>query len=137
MYRSNETVQRMIEWLEQNLSGEPGLLPLSKYVGYSPWYCSALFHQICGMTLRSYVAKRRLTMAALALRDENSRILDVALDSEFSGGHVPGLQGGLWVHSPGIPVKSPAAAAVSLQGRIPPLAVRGTKERDKAWRRRQ
>ncbi len=84
MYRSNETVQRMIEWLEQNLSGEPGLLPLSKYVGYSPWYCSALFHQICGMTLRSYVAKRRLTMAALALRDENSRILDVALDSGFS-----------------------------------------------------
>ena len=84
MYHSNETVQRMIEWLEQNLSGEPGLLPLSKYVGYSPWYCSALFHQICGMTLRSYVAKRRLTMAALALRDENSRILDVALDSGFS-----------------------------------------------------
>ena len=84
MYHSNETVQRMIEWLEQNLSGEPGLLPLSKYVGYSPWYCSALFHQISGMTLRSYVAKRRLTMAALALRDENSRILDVALDSGFS-----------------------------------------------------
>ena len=84
MYHSNETVQRMIEWLEQNLSGEPGLLPLSKHVGYSPWYCSALFHQICGVTLRSYVAKRRLTMAALALRDENSRILDVALDSGFS-----------------------------------------------------
>ena len=84
MYHSNETVQRMIEWLERNLSGEPGLLPLSKHVGYSPWYCSALFHQICGMTLRSYVAKRRLTMAALALRDENSRILDVALDSGFS-----------------------------------------------------
>ena len=84
MYHSNETVQRMIEWLEQNLSGEPGLLPLSKYVGYSPWYCSALFHQICGMTLRSYVAKRRLTMAALAIMDENYRILDVALDSGFS-----------------------------------------------------
>ena len=29
MYHSNETVQRMIEWLERNLSGVPGLLPLS------------------------------------------------------------------------------------------------------------
>ena len=57
MYQSNQTVQRMIEWLEQNLLEDPGLLPLTKYVGYSPWYCSALFHQVSGMTLRSYVAK--------------------------------------------------------------------------------
>ncbi len=84
MYQSNQTVQRMIEWLEQNLLEDPGLLPLTKYVGYSPWYCSALFHQVSGMTLRSYVAKRRLTLAAQALRDGDSRILDIALDSGFS-----------------------------------------------------
>ena len=72
MYQSNQTVQRMIEWLEQNL------------VGDSPWSRSALFHQVSGMTLRSYVAKRRLAMAAQALRDGDSRILDIALDSGFS-----------------------------------------------------
>ncbi len=84
MYNSNEAVQRMIDWLEQNLSGEAGLLQLSRHVGYSPWYCSALFHQVSGMTLKSYASRRRLAAAALALRDSGARILDIALDSGFS-----------------------------------------------------
>ena len=59
MYEQNEAVQKMIGWLEEHLEQseqKPVLWELSRAVGYSPWYCSALFHQICGMTLRSYVA---------------------------------------------------------------------------------
>lgn len=84
MYYCNEAVQRMIDWLEQNLTGDPSLLELSRHVGYSPWYCSAMFHGVCGVTLRSYVARRRLTEAALALRDGNARILDIAVETGFS-----------------------------------------------------
>lgn len=84
MYDSNEAVQRMIDWLEDNLREEPGLLELSRQVGYSPWYCSAMFHQVCGVTLKSYVARRRLALAAMAIRDSRRRILDIALDSGFS-----------------------------------------------------
>lgn len=84
MYHYNEAVQRMIDWLEDNLTGEPSLPELSRHVGYSPWYCSAMFHQVCGLTLRSYVARRRLAEAALALRDSDRRILDIAVETGFS-----------------------------------------------------
>lgn len=84
MYYCNEAVQRMIDWLEQNLTGDPSLPELSRHVGYSPWYCSAMFHGVCGVTLRSYVARRRLTQAALALRDSDRRILDIAVETGFS-----------------------------------------------------
>lgn len=85
MYRYNETVQKMVRWVESNLRGDPTLLELSKQVGYSPWYCSSMFHQVYGCTLRSYVARRRLTQAAIELRDSRRRILDIALDWGFSG----------------------------------------------------
>lgn len=84
MYNSNEAVQRMIDWLERNLTDDPCLEKLSQHVGYSPWYCSAMFHQVCGLTLRSYVARRRLALAALALRDGDGRILDIAVETGFS-----------------------------------------------------
>lgn len=84
MYHYNEAVQSMIDWLEDNLTGEPSLPELSRHMGYSPWYCSAMFHQVCGLTLKSYVARRRLALAALALRDGDRRILDIAVETGYS-----------------------------------------------------
>lgn len=84
MYQRNEAVQKMIDWIEANLREDPGLLKLSRAVGYSPWYCSTLFHEVCGITLKNYLARRRLTLAALALRDSDARILDIALETGFS-----------------------------------------------------
>lgn len=85
MYRYHEAVQKMLRWVEDNLRGEPTLLELSRQVGYSPWYCSSMFHQIYGCTLRSYVARKWLTQAAIELRDSQRRVLDIALDWGFSG----------------------------------------------------
>lgn len=84
MYHWNESVQRMVDWAETNLTGDPTLLKMSRQVGYSPWYCSTLFHRVCGHTLKSYVAKRRLTQAAIEVRTCRRRILDIALDWGFS-----------------------------------------------------
>lgn len=77
------TVQRMLDWLEEHLAEPSVLLALSAQIGYSPCYCSQLFHKGTGETLRRYVASRRLAVATLALRDTDRRILDVALDVGF------------------------------------------------------
>lgn len=75
----------MIRWTEQNLRDEGlSLLEMSRAVGYSPWYCSALFHRVCGCTLKSYAARRRLSQAALEVRSTSRRILDIAVDWGFS-----------------------------------------------------
>lgn len=84
MYEWNEAVQKMIYWIEERLSEQPNLLDMSKEIGYSPYYCSTKFHQIVGMTMRSYIAGRRLTRAAIDLRDTENRILDIAIQNGYS-----------------------------------------------------
>ena len=55
--RNVEAVQQMIDWMEENFENNPSLPALSQAVGYSPWYCSCMFHDIVGMTLKSYMTK--------------------------------------------------------------------------------
>lgn len=84
MYEWNETIQKMIDWIECNLAENPTLLEMSKQTGYSPYYCSSQFHRIVGSTLKSYIAGRRLCQAALDIRDTGERILDIAVKYGFS-----------------------------------------------------
>lgn len=84
MYEWNEYIQKMIDWIEEHISEESILQEMSNQIGYSPYYCSTRFHEIVGMTIRSYVAGRRLAKAALEIRDTNKRILDIALTYGYS-----------------------------------------------------
>lgn len=84
MFAWIETVQNMIDWVEAHLADNPTLMEMSAQIGYSPYYCSNRFHEITGMTFKSYVAGRRLALAALEIRDTNARLLDVALKYGFS-----------------------------------------------------
>ncbi len=84
LYQQQEAVQKMIDWIEQDLCRESFLLDMARAVGYSPYYCSALFHQVSGSTLKSYVARRRLCRAALELSGIRGRVLDIAVKYGFS-----------------------------------------------------
>lgn len=79
-----ESIQKMIDWIEENLTDSPTLLELSEQIGYSPYYCSTQFHQIVGRTMKSYVAGRRLAKATIEIRDSKVRILDIAVKYGFS-----------------------------------------------------
>lgn len=84
MQEWNEVVQCMIEWIEEHLDQTQILSKLSREVGYSPWYCSVMFHDVTGMTLKNYVAGRRLSLATVEIRDTKERILDVAIKYGYS-----------------------------------------------------
>lgn len=84
LFAWNETVQNMINWVEAHLADNPTLMEMSRQIGYSPYYCSSHFHEITGMTFKSYVAGRRLALAALEIRDTNARIFDIAVKYGFS-----------------------------------------------------
>lgn len=77
-------VQKMIDWIEEHIQENPTLLALSNHIGYSPYYCSSLFHKISGITFKNYLAGRRLCYAAIALRDTTDKIIDIALQHGFS-----------------------------------------------------
>ena len=84
LYEWNETIQKMIDWIEENICEKPSLIQMAEHIGYSPYYCSARFHEITGMTVKSYVSGRRLALAALALRDTDERIIDIAVRYGYS-----------------------------------------------------
>lgn len=84
MFEWNEATQKMIDWIEDNLTEDCSLQKISSQIGYSPFYCSTQFHQIVGMTIKSYISNRRLCKAALAIRDTNERIIDIAVKYGFS-----------------------------------------------------
>ncbi|MDD4125821.1 MAG: AraC family transcriptional regulator [Eubacteriales bacterium] len=84
MYEWIFAIQKMIDRIDDNAVNNPTLDEMSRVIGYSPYYCSMQFHRIAGMTLKSYIAKRRLCMATLAVRDTDRGITDIALEFGFS-----------------------------------------------------
>lgn len=84
MYEWNEAVQKMIDWIEAHLTEEPTLMEMSRQIDYSPSYCSMQFHRLCGVTMKAYVAGRKLARVAIDLRDTDERILDIAVKYGFS-----------------------------------------------------
>jgi len=84
LHEWNEAIQKMIDWIEANITENPTLIEMSQQIGYSPYYCSVQFHKICGMTIKNYVSGRRLALVAVALRDTDERIIDIAVKYGFS-----------------------------------------------------
>jgi AraC-like DNA-binding protein len=76
-------VQKMQEYIESHLLERITLKQLSDSVGYSPWHAARMFKENTGKAPFDYMRSVRLSKAALVLRDENPRIIDVALDFVF------------------------------------------------------
>lgn len=77
-------VQKMQNYIEAHILEPISLHDLAQASGYSPWYASRLFKEYTGKTPLAYIREVRLTKAALKLRQENARILDVALEFVFN-----------------------------------------------------
>lgn len=79
-----EAIERAMYWIEDNLTEEFTMFDLAGQAGYSPFYFSRLFRLITGITIKKYVADRRLRRAALEIRDTEKRIIDIAVKYGFS-----------------------------------------------------
>lgn len=84
MYEWIYAVQNLIDFIDDHAVDNPSLEEISNHIGYSPYYCSMQFHRVAGMSIKSYMAKRRLCMAALAIRDTDRKLIDIALEYGFS-----------------------------------------------------
>ena len=76
--------QKLVNYVEDHICENPSLSEISAHIGYSSYYCSEQFHRVAGMTIREYIQKRRLAMAAVELRDTGVPIVDIALKYGFS-----------------------------------------------------
>ncbi|MBN2898434.1 MAG: helix-turn-helix transcriptional regulator [Clostridia bacterium] len=76
-------VQRMQEYISENISRKITLKEIAVAAEYSPWHAARLFKEVVGKTPFEYIRALRLTQAALRLRDNDEKIIDVALDFVF------------------------------------------------------
>jgi AraC-like DNA-binding protein len=76
-------VQNMLDYIRQHLNEPITLKELSRQAGYSPFHSAKLFKEHVGKAPFEYIRTLRLSQAALKLRDEKVRVLDVAMDFVF------------------------------------------------------
>lgn len=76
-------VDRMQHYMMNHLRDVITLKMLADEAGYSPSYCARIFKELVGLSAFDYMRKIRLSAAALVLRDQDVRVLDVAFDFVF------------------------------------------------------
>ncbi len=76
-------VRRMQDYIERHLYEPVTLGQLASAAGYSPYHSARLFQSYTGKAPFAYLRARRLSRAALYLRDHEARVVDVALDFVF------------------------------------------------------
>lgn len=79
-----DAVRTMAEWIDQHIAAPRTLTDMARAIGYSPTYCSTQFHRYTGLTLREYAMQRRLYHAAIAIRDSDARLIDIAMECGYS-----------------------------------------------------
>jgi AraC-like DNA-binding protein len=76
-------VQRMQDYMVKHVMDPITLYDLAQVSGYSPWHTERIFKELTGKTPFEYLRAYRLSQAALRLRDEKTRVIDVAFDFVF------------------------------------------------------
>lgn len=69
-------VQRMQDYIEENLGQEITLSTLSKVSLFSPWHSYRLFKEYLKLTPAEYIRKMRLSHSAMRLKKEKCSVTD-------------------------------------------------------------
>jgi len=76
-------VQQMQDYIISHITEPITLYHLAQAANYSPWHAARLFKEFTGKAPFEYIRAIRLSKAAIRLRDENPRVIDVAFDFVF------------------------------------------------------
>lgn len=68
-----------VNYLEEHILEEPDVNTLGKLAGCSPHHFQRIFTYIGGITLSEYVRRRRMSLAAVELRDDRLKVIDIAM----------------------------------------------------------
>ena len=90
MDEQRKAVRIMQDYISEHINENINITDLAAASSFSPWYARRLFLKHLGMTPAVYIRRLKLSKSALRLRDENSQILEVAMDMGF--GSVDGYQ---------------------------------------------
>jgi len=79
-----ESIQKVLDFVEENLATNHSPEELSKVATLSPFYFQRLFTRLVKRPVNEYIKMRRLAKACEMLEDRSKRILDIAIEYGFS-----------------------------------------------------
>lgn len=79
-----ESIQKVLDYIEDNLTQSYSPEELSKIATLSPFYFQRLFTRLVKRPITEYTKMRRLAKACETLEDKSKRILDIALNYGFN-----------------------------------------------------
>lgn len=83
MKNQKEVVEKVIDYIEENLEKEIDLDNISKNIGYSKFHLNRIFTEYTGITMYKYLQNRRLTIAAEKLVKTDSPIIQIAYEAGY------------------------------------------------------
>lgn len=88
MYQWHMQIQSIVDEIDACIQSRHDealtLQALSRKLGYSEFYTTRKFKEICGMSFRDYLGRRKLAFALKEVRDGDKSLLDIAFDYGFS-----------------------------------------------------
>lgn len=82
--KNKEIVEKIIDYIENNLESQLNLDEIAKEAGYSKFHLNRLFFEFVGCTIYKYIQMRRLTMAAEKLVYTKKPIIEIAYEANYS-----------------------------------------------------
>lgn len=84
MMHAWEAIQKTLDYIETSIGEDTPMERLAEAAALSPFYYQRLFSRLVKKPVREYIKLRRLARAAEDLKNQDARILDVAIDCGFS-----------------------------------------------------
>ncbi|MCL1899783.1 MAG: AraC family transcriptional regulator, partial [Promicromonosporaceae bacterium] len=79
-----ERMNAAVAYLEDHLTEELDIEAVARVAHCSPYHFQRIFPFMTSLTLAEYVRRRRMSLAAVELRDPGARVLDVAIKYGYS-----------------------------------------------------
>ncbi|MBK5463507.1 AraC family transcriptional regulator [Peribacillus sp. TH27] len=73
-----------IKFIEENLTNEIDFKEVARLAYCSEYHFKRMFSYLAGISLSEYIRRRRLTLAAFELKDNNIKVIDIAIMYGYS-----------------------------------------------------
>ncbi|WP_057915896.1 AraC family transcriptional regulator [Peribacillus muralis] len=107
-----------IKFIEDNLTNEIDFKEVARLAYCSEYHFKRMFSFLAGISLSEYIRRRRLTLAAFELKDNNIKVIDIAIKYGYSS---PDSFGRAFQHLHGIPPSEARSNGHSLKA-YPPMS---------------
>lgn len=73
-----ESLKKVIDYIENNIEQNISIEDISREVGISSFYLQRSFQMVTGYSIGEYIRKRKLYLAAVDIKNSDSKIIDIA-----------------------------------------------------------